>query len=39
MMMAQLSGDDLRVGLRFLAALPRFLRSPFSLEEARCTDC
>ena len=34
-MMAGLSGDDLRVGLRFLAALPRFLRSPFSLEQAR----
>ena len=30
-----LSADDLRVGLRFLAALPRFLRTPFSLEEAR----
>ena len=35
MMMAGLSRDDLRVGLRFLAALPRFLRSPFSLEQAR----
>jgi len=35
MLMAGLTGDDLRVGLRFLAALPRFLRSPFSLEQAR----
>lgn len=31
----RLSADDLRVGLRFLAALPRFLRTPFSVEEAR----
>jgi hypothetical protein len=27
-----LSGDDLRVGLRFLAALPRFLRTPLSID-------
>ena len=32
---ARLSPDDLRVGLRFLAALPRFLRTPISLAEAR----
>ena len=34
-MTTRLSGEDLRVGLRLLAALPRFLRSPFSLAEAR----
>jgi hypothetical protein len=27
--------DDLRVGWRFLAALPPFLRTPFTIEEAR----
>ncbi len=31
----RLSADDLRVGVRFLADLPRFLRTPFSLEQAR----
>ncbi len=31
----RLSGDDLRVGLRFLAALPRFLRTPLSIDQAR----
>jgi len=35
--LASLSPDDLRVGLRFLAALPGFLRTPFTLEEARAT--
>ena len=30
-----LSGDDLRVGLRFLAALPRFLRTPLSIDAMR----
>jgi len=34
-MTTRLSAEDLRVGLRFLAALPRFLRSPFTLEQAR----
>jgi hypothetical protein len=34
---ARLSPDDLRVGLRFLAALPHFLRTPFTIEEARLT--
>lgn len=29
------SADDLRVGLRFLAALPRFLRTPLSTDAAR----
>lgn len=33
----RLSADDLRVGFRFLAALPRFLRTPFSIEDARAT--
>jgi hypothetical protein len=33
----RLSTDDLRVGLRFLGALPRFLRTPFSLDEAGAT--
>jgi hypothetical protein len=33
----RLSAEDLRVGVRFLAALPRFLRSPFGLAEARAT--
>src|SRR5512132_3933803 len=33
----RLSADDLRVGGRFLAALPRFLRTPFGLDEARAT--
>jgi hypothetical protein len=31
----RLSVDDLRVGIRFLGALPRFLRTPFSIDEAR----
>ncbi len=30
-----LSAEDLRVGCRLLAALPRFLRHPFTLEQAR----
>lgn len=33
----RLSADDLRVGVRFLGALPRFLRTPFGLDEARAT--
>lgn len=33
--MAMLSRDDLSVGLRFLAALPRFLRTPLSVGEMR----
>jgi len=32
--LARLSGDDLRVGARFLGALPRFLRTPFTIEQA-----
>lgn len=35
--MATLRRDDLTVGLRFLAALPRFLRTPLSLEAMRAT--
>jgi hypothetical protein len=31
----RLDRDDWRVGLRFLAALPRFLRSPLALDEMR----
>jgi hypothetical protein len=30
-----LSVEDIRVGLRFFQRLPRFLRTPFTLEEAR----
>ncbi len=30
----RLSADDVRVGLRFLRDLPRFLRTPFTLEQA-----
>lgn len=31
----RLTGDDLGVGLRFLAALPRFLRTPLAIGEMR----
>ncbi|MFO1283957.1 MAG: hypothetical protein U1F51_16100 [Burkholderiales bacterium] len=33
--MRRVAGDDLRVGLRFFAALPRFLRTPLALGEMR----
>ena len=33
--MRLLSRDDLTVGIRFLAALPRFLRTPLSIGEMR----
>jgi hypothetical protein len=32
---ARLTGDDIRIGIRFLAALPSFLRTPLSVQEAR----
>lgn len=35
MSLARLRADDLRVGLRFFAALPRFLRTPLSLDAMR----
>jgi hypothetical protein len=35
--MAGLTRDDLSVGLRFLAALPRFLRTPMTLDAMRAT--
>ena len=34
---ARLGGDDWRVGVRFLAALPRFLRTPLALDTMRAT--
>ncbi|MGH7178229.1 MAG: hypothetical protein ACREJC_12685 [Tepidisphaeraceae bacterium] len=37
MMMRLRSLEDIRVGARLLAGLPRFLRNPFSLSEARQT--